>query len=293
MPPPSQDGDPSLILGALCGRGQVCAGQRDCSSPARTAWGGASCIPGASLEVRLTEGLPQAGSRACPVIPEQFWSLVGAQEVGCQLETVTKPRGGPDSPRPSRQGFRPARPHRESSPALSPVWLCDPEEPGLPARAGQCAFGKAPWVRPRHPCQRWPRATPSLCSCVWRKGLQPGGPQSLTVMDGPGAPGYCQGVGSRCPSDRTKCGTGFRGRRRELWAAAGQGGSLQNLQFPWHFHKGPHASDLAGGPAGRQGLLEGAEAQRFPVCSLGWTRLSRKRAALEPCLLRLKCDHPK
>lgn len=103
-------------------------------------------LPGASLEVRLAEGLPRAGSRARPAIPERFWSLAGAQEVGCQLETVAKPRGGPDSPRPSRRGFRPARPHRESSPALSPVWLCDPGEPGLPARAGQCAFGKAPWV---------------------------------------------------------------------------------------------------------------------------------------------------
>lgn len=91
-----------------------------------------------------------------------------------------------------------------------------------------------------------PGRPPLFAPCVWRKGLQPGGLQSLTVMDGPGAPGYCQGVGSRCPSGLTESGTGFQGRRRELRAAAGQGSSLQNLQFPWHFYKGPHASDLAG-----------------------------------------------
>lgn len=147
--------------------------------------------------------------------PEEFWPLAGASETGCQLVTMVKAEAGLS---PSTRHFRASvqlGPHRERSPCLSPVGPCDPEEAGLPARASQCAFGKAPSVGPTAPLPALAPGDPSphaLCvteaaaarpvsgpdSDGWAGGsglLAVGGePESLWPQEQDAAPGLEKGV---------------------------------------------------------------------------------------------------
>lgn len=217
MPLATQDGDPSLLLEAICTHGQGCAGPQGRGTtrlPPELSGAGASCVPGASPEAPLTEGLQRA------VVPEEFCSLVGAREMGCQLETVVRAQRRACLSMPVCQGFHPAG-ATQRSPVLGLFWLCDPL--GFQPEQTSVLLARHLWSDPQRPGQGWPRAHPLFAPHVRRKWLQPGGSQILTMTDGPGALlGYCQGLGGQCPSGCVET---------ELRAAAGR----WVLCRIWHF----------------------------------------------------------
>ena len=177
---------------------------------------------------------------------------------------------------PSTRHFRASvqlGPHRERSPCLSPVGPCDPEEAGLPARASQCAFGKAPSVGPTAPLPALAPGDPSPHALCATEAAAARPVPGLTVMDGPGALGYWPWVVSPGPSGR-RSRMRPRGWRREFRRAAGQVGSLRHLAFLWSLCKWPQASDLTGGPSCWTTSLcrAGAEGAGAALQEMGWFR---------------------
>lgn len=115
--PPPQAGAawPTLLaLGESTGHTAV-RRQQSCRRRAE-----ASCSHSQPRVGRVTERLS-----AHTVAPDKFWPLVGAQEIGCQPETFTKPlcqlcpEAGPGTGLPSLQGLCPAGAAERRTPGLA------------------------------------------------------------------------------------------------------------------------------------------------------------------------------